>query len=414
MLDADRSWKGIRIGFVCGALRVTTDEQSDSIGPRAHVVGFLAGMRANGVDVTTYLAGDRLPAAARGATSERSARGGLTRRVAVDVARLGLRQVTSRRARAVIGPNTHLLYERQASFQDIGRRAARPGVPWVIESNGPFWYEADVERHSLGLRREARRLELAAYRDADLVVAVSEELKSIIVSETGRAEQDVLVVPNATDPQRFDPESVAPRRLSQGVTIGFCGYLADWAGVDLLLRAAARLQQSGTEVDVVVIGDGPAAESLQALAHSEGIADRTTFTGNVPWSSIPALLGGLDLAYSGQRAMSIGSMYHSPQKLYEYMAMRVPVVASAFEDARHLTATGAGWLFEPDDLDDLTEVLREAVTANDRPERGRRGRELIVAQHSWAARTSMLLHELADRGFIPSRAALAEAATGAS
>lgn len=212
------------------------------------------------------------------------------------MSRLGLRHVSSRRARVVVGPDIHLVYERQASFQDIGRRVSRSGVPWVIESNGPFWYEADTERHSLALPREARRLELAAYRDADLVVAVSDELKSIIVAETGRAEQDILVVPNATDPHRFDPGGQTARRFGQGITIGFCGYLADWAGVDLLLSAAARLRRAGTVIDVVVIGDGPAAASLQVLAQSEGIADRTTFTGNVPWSSIRRCSRGLEIS----------------------------------------------------------------------------------------------------------------------
>lgn len=66
-------WSGLRVGYVCGALRVTTDEQSDCIGPRAHVVGFLAGLRDNGVEGRTYLAGDRMPAASRRSTSKESA-----------------------------------------------------------------------------------------------------------------------------------------------------------------------------------------------------------------------------------------------------------------------------------------------------------------------------------------------------
>lgn len=395
------------MGYVCGAVRVTTDEQSPCLGPRAHVVGFLGGLADNGVDVRTYLVGDQVPPSARRATTYQATGGGLARRLAVDVARLGLRHVSAQRARTAVGPGLHLLYERQASFQDIGRRAARSGVPWVIESNGPFWYEAATERKSLALAGHARRLELAAYRDADLVVAVSNELKAIIVEATGRDEHDVLVVPNATDPGRFDPGSVMPHRLGQGLTVGFAGYLAEWAGIDRLLRAAGQLRRSGVVIDVVIIGDGPAAASLHEVARAEGVEDRTTFTGTVPWTSIPSLLAGLDLAYSGQRAMAIGSMYHSPQKIYEYMAMGVPVVASAFDDARRLVTPDTGWLFAADDADDLASVLRTAIVAPDRVARGARAREVIVAAHSWAARTSELLDELARRDLIPDRAALA-------
>jgi len=42
-------------------------------------------------------------------------------------------------------------------------------------------------------------------------------------------------------------------------------------GIDLLLRAAARLGATGTPVNVVLVGDGPERERLQALARELGV-----------------------------------------------------------------------------------------------------------------------------------------------
>ncbi len=51
-------------------------------------------------------------------------------------------------------------------------------------------------------------------------------------------------------------------------------------------------------------------------------------------------------------------MYHSPLKLYEYMAMAKPVVASAFEDAqRVIRDRETGFLFQPGDKEDLKRTL---------------------------------------------------------
>jgi len=120
------------------------------------------------------------------------------------------------------------------------------------------------------------------------------------------------------------------------------------------------------------------------------------FFGQVPGNEVPAYIAGFDIGFSGQRRLSAGRMYNSPLKLYEYMAMGKPVVASAFADAESLVAgKGTGFLFTPDDQADLTLALSEAVRLQELlPAMGAAARAQIVDGHSWSARVRQLVPHL--------------------
>ncbi|MBK7051095.1 MAG: glycosyltransferase family 4 protein [Rhodoferax sp.] len=70
------------------------------------------------------------------------------------------------------------------------------------------------------------------------------------------------------------------------------------------------------------------------MAKELKIDDIVTFTGRVSGDSVPSYIEKFDLCFSGQLPSAIGGMYHSPLKIYEYMAMGKPVLASNFADAR--------------------------------------------------------------------------------
>ena len=136
------------------------------------------------------------------------------------------------------------------------------------------------------------------------------------------------------DIEFLDPQLHEPKRLFTGFTIGFVGSLYSWAGLDLLLEAMSELQTAGYEVSLVVVGDGEMKSTWWQQALDLGLKDRVKFIGRVPWQEVPQYIAGCDLGYSGQIQLQMGKMYLSPMKLYEYMSMGKPVIASAFEDAQ--------------------------------------------------------------------------------
>jgi glycosyltransferase involved in cell wall biosynthesis len=376
-----------RLGYLSGAPRVSTHPHAEASGPRSHVLGVITAFRDLGWEVRPFIVGDRLPP--RVATgSHRALTRGRGWALLADFGRLALRPVNAGRAWRELGGQVDWVYERFATFQALGRPFQRRGIPWILETQGPFYEEAKLDRNSLVLSSLARRLELGAYRRCDVLICVSHALRDRLVQEASLPPGKVLVVPNGVDPALFAPPPHPAARPFDGLTIGYTGSLTRWQGLDLLLRAMRELDASGMPLHLVVIGDGMMRTEWETLAAELGLGSRVRFLGRVPHAEVPALVGGTDVGFAGHAESRQGRVYHSPLKIYEYLAMGKPVVASASEDALAVVRDGEnGFVYRPGDLADLTSALRRAWTARERlPAMGRRARQEIVADHTWLRR----------------------------
>ena len=382
-----------RLGYLSAAPTVSTRPAAASAGPRAHILGVINGFGTAGWAVRSYIVGDRLPPGIGGGGVQRLLERVPAARPLADLARLAMARHGASRAWAELGRDVDWVYERFATMQVLGRPFRRAGIPWILETQGLFFYETQVERASVGWPALARRIETAAYRDCDALIAISEPLKALLVERCGIEAKKILVVPNAVELDRFDPALNGRERFFPEITLGFAGGLIAWQALDLLLDALAALRAQGIVIGLAVIGGGAMLTPWRERATALGIADKVVFTGQVAGDAVGALLARCDLGYSGPRVMAIGSMYHSPIKLYEYMAQGLPVLAASFDDARKLVAgRGTGWLFAPGDAGDLCRALREVqVQRGQLPRMGAAARALVAAEHSWAARVRNLI-----------------------
>jgi glycosyltransferase involved in cell wall biosynthesis len=382
-----------RLAYLSGAPRVSTHPEAEASGARSHVLGTLGAFEQLGWKVERFIVGDALPQSWTTSGSQRVASRTFTRRLGADAMRLVLRWVNSRRVRRAFRGRVDLIYERFGAFQALGSACRQGGTPWVLETNGPLFYEAKVERKSLVLSALARRMERKAYRDCDLLVCISETLKGILVDSCGLPAEKVVVIPNGVDTAFFDPARYEPRRLFSGFTVGFVGNLYAWAGLNLHFEAVAELRQAGLEISTVVIGDGVMRERWENQVRSLGISDHVVFTGRLPQPSVPHYIAGFDVGYSGQVALQLGTMYGSPIKIYEYMSMAKPAIASAFWDAQRVIHDDIdGFLFAPNDKESLKATLHRAYNAQEGLARmGAAARAEVVAHHSWTARARSLL-----------------------
>jgi glycosyltransferase involved in cell wall biosynthesis len=384
-----------KLGFIAGAPRISTNPNAEMSGPRSRVLGLIQGFESQGWSVETFIVGDRSPQKWSAKGSGAAISRGFMRTLAIDLVRLGLGVYNSWRSWREIGSKVDWVFEYAATLQCLGWIFQRHGVLWILQVEALLYYEAKAERKALILDGIAKKLELWSYRQCDVIACVSATLKEILVTEIGIDSHKIVLVPNGVDIQFLDPQLHQPKRVFPGFTIGFVGSLYSWAGLGLLLEAIAELKTTGYDLSLIVVGDGEMKSTWSAQAQALGLAQQVEFVGRVPWQDVPQYIAGCDVGYSGQIQLQMGKMYLSPMKLYEYMSMAKPVVASAFEDATRLVTEGeTGFLFEPGDKQTLKQALIAAYAAQDRLSlMGQQARRQIENEHSWANRVEYLLKE---------------------
>ena len=163
-----------------------------------------------------------------------------------------------------------------------------------------------------------------------------------------------------------------------GFTIGYVGRIRTEKGVDILVRAAAWLQEKGHEFQVVVAGDGPQREECQSLAGRLGVADRFVWLGAVPPERLGEIYRSFHVLVAPSRLEGFGLV------AAEAMMHGVPVVAARTGGLPELVEHEVtGLLFQPDDPEDLAKAIvriwRHAEFAADC---SARGRAFIAAQMS--------------------------------
>jgi glycosyltransferase involved in cell wall biosynthesis len=202
------------------------------------------------------------------------------------------------------------------------------------------------------------------------------------------------------DYERVADREEAKRRLGlEGrLVLGFTGFVRDWHRMDLAIDLVAE-RRGDRELHLLLVGDGPAKEALVAHAARLGVRERCTITGIVKREEITGYLAAFDIALQPSVVA-----YASPLKLFEYLAMGLPVVAPGTPNIREVLSDGtSGLLFDPDDPASFkTAALRLCEDHGLRERLGRAGRQLIVDRgYTWennARRVVGLFSELGVPG----------------
>jgi len=382
-----------RLGYLSSAPRVSTRSEAELGGPRSHVLGVINAFETLGWQVNPFIVGDHVPLDWVTKGSEQSMRQNKVKVLMADLLRIGMGMTNGRRAWREMGSEVDLVYERFAAFQALGRYFNKHGILWILETNAPLFIESKQERKTLILSSLARNLEVKAYKNCDYLVCISEELKQIIVEKLNISSEKIIVMPNGVDVTFFDPNQHQAKRFFDGFTIGFVGAMTEWQGLDLLLEAVSRVRADGVDINLTFVGDGSVRTALEQKAKALSLINHCKFIGQVPREDVPTLIAGFDVGYSGQVPLKMGRMYLSPIKLYEYMAMAKPVIASDFEDSSRVVINGeTGFIISAGNLQQLYETILAAYEAlHQLNQMGEKAREIIINQHSWQTRVASLI-----------------------
>jgi glycosyltransferase involved in cell wall biosynthesis len=275
-----------------------------------------------------------------------------------------------------------LIYERYSLWSYSAMEFAQTqGIPGILEVNAPLIAE-QAEHRGLVHRQQAEQVADRVFHAATGIVAVSEEVKEYL-SCWGVGDK-VQVIPNGVNHHRFAAclQPAIPK-ISGTFTVGFVGSLKPWHGLSHLVSAFAQLHQRIPQARLLIVGDGPQRDALQADLAQRDLCSVTHLTGAVSPSDIPALLASMDVAVAPYPANL--AFYFSPLKVVEYMAAGVPVVVSNMGQLSDLVnQSETGWLCPPGDEVALAEALEHLWHSPERRQRlGQAGRQSILAHHTW-------------------------------
>ncbi len=238
-----------------------------------------------------------------------------------------------------------------------------------------LWPESAIE---LGVLARGGRAASAAgmlaqlcHRSARLITAPTE---GIVATLNARSESagNVVHVPPAVDLGRFASVPAPALQPEAPLRVLYAGTLGIAQGLDTLVASAAL---AGPEVvELLIAGEGPERERLNALVHTGGLT-HVRLLGPVAPEEIPALYSSVDAGVVPLRDLPLftGAL---PSKLFEVLAAGRPVILAARGEAARLVGdSGAGIVVAPEDSTALAEAFRRLrASPEEALQMGARGR----------------------------------------
>lgn len=280
----------------------------------------------------------------------------------------------------------HFAYGARAAMA-VAKRARRP---LVVTVHGGDAFVPLTPLRERGIRARPALLAMqrevkAVYREADLILAVSEYIAGIAV-HGGADPSRVRVHYQGVDTDLFTPLETAGD--SEVRRLIFVGRLVETKGVFDLLAASRAIADSHPH-ELLFVGDGAARANLehaaQDLPHVRVIGGRTNAEVRDLLRASHALV--LPSRLNGRAREAAGLV------LLEAQACGVPVVAyDSGGTSEMMTAEETGWLAPEGDVAALQARLVESLsqTESSRIEMGRRARAFVVEHRSLTASARQL------------------------
>jgi glycosyltransferase involved in cell wall biosynthesis len=273
------------------------------------------------------------------------------------------------------------------------RSLKRGGARLVFDHHDlvPELYRSKFGRGTGVMYRVAVALERVAFRQADVVISTNGSYRAIAEGRGRLRPQDVFVVRNGPDLQRFRPVAPDPAlKRGRAHLIGYLGIMGPQDGVDHALRALAALHAVRTDWHAVLIGDGESLPAMRALRAELRLDEHVEFAGWRYDDDIRAILSTCDVCLAPDPPSPLNDV-STMIKIPEYLAMGVPVASYDLRESR-MSAGPAAEYATPGDPDALGAAVARLL---DDPERraamGALGQQAVVDRLAWQHQVPALL-----------------------
>jgi len=213
----------------------------------------------------------------------------------------------------------------------------------------------------------------------------------------GYPRERIVYVPNGVDRERFAlPDAARVRalrarwNLEGRQAVVYVGSLSVTShAVDLLVEAFARVRCTLPDAVLLLVGGGEDYDMVASLIGRLGLDDCVRLVGRVPFEEVPYYYALGDVTVDPVRDDVVSSA-RCPLKIFESMALGVPVVTGDVGDRRELLGDGqAGLVVPPGDIAALAEGLVSVLANPDQAAALSQAARTVRERYYW----DVLVHE---------------------
>lgn len=231
-------------------------------------------------------------------------------------------------------------------------------------------------------------------RRSDLVVTLSDDLADKLGRNYGVDPVSMHILPLGVDVDKFEPRS---DEHDAQLSLVYVGTINEIRGLDTFVEALGRLDRetrSKLRFDLIGGGDDQYIDDL--LASIDETLPGLTFEyhGYVDHDAVPRVAGKSDVAISllpGLESFNVSS----PAKIYEYLALGLPVVATDIPAHRRILTDGEDSIIvSQEDPDAVAAAIETLLHQPDRVKQSSERARSTAMEHSWDHRFSGLFDRI--------------------
>jgi glycosyltransferase involved in cell wall biosynthesis len=233
--------------------------------------------------------------------------------------------------------------------------------PWIFELRD-IWPESIKTVGALNqgyIINTLERIELALYRDATKVVAVTDAFKENLISR-GIDKEKIEVITNGSNLELFsarvkDIALLKQLNLENKFVVGYIGTHGLAHSLDFIVRSISKVTDK--EIHFLFIGDGAMKKSIVQIAEELKLSN-ITFLNAIPKEEVPSYLSICDVSLAPLKNEENFKTV-IPSKIFEAAAMEKPTLLGVEGQAQKiLEKYHAGICFKPEDEKDFLDKLQ--------------------------------------------------------
>jgi teichuronic acid biosynthesis glycosyltransferase TuaC len=251
----------------------------------------------------------------------------------------------------IFAPDVVLAYWIYPEGYGAWRSARTLNIPCVLGGLG-----TDIRARD----RLTRWFSGRALRGADQTIMVSEDMRSLAISQFGVNAQSVHTISNGVNTEIFRPMNQGEMRRQLGVAddrrlIVYVGRFVATKGLRELVEAFAALSAQRPDVDLALIGDGMMRGELEMRLQAANLSSRVHMPGALQPEAVAKWINAGDLL-----CLPSYSEGH-PNVVLEALACGRPVVATNVGGTPEAVSATTGVLVSPRDADALRHALASVL-----------------------------------------------------